>query len=140
MSNSSNARQPSSGHFAPPIPSASDRRDTDRLRYDIQVGVSTDHRLFVGLTANISAGGLFIATDEPLKKGDRIEVRFSIPGTVHVFHKHATVCWTRPFDGENQTHTRTRAGAGVRLDDLSDDEAKVLDAFLQVHEPIFYDV
>lgn len=139
MTSSRNPHPQSSGNF-PPIPSGNDRREAQRLRYDIQVGVATDHRLFVGLTSDISAGGLFIATDEPLKKGDRIEVRFSIPGTDHVFHKHATVCWTRPFDGESHSHMRTRAGAGVKLDDLSPDETKVLDAFLQVHEPIFYDV
>lgn len=117
--------------------SAADRRDGNRMRYDIKVGIASDHRLFIGLSANISAGGLFIATDEHLRKGDKLEVRFSIPGTDHVFNKHATVCWTRPFDAEGE---RNRAGVGVRLDDLSDDEARILNAFLQVHDPIFYDV
>lgn len=126
---SSTNRQPSQ---------ASERRDGGRRGYDIQVGVASDHRLFVGLSANISTGGLFIATDEPFKKGDTIEVRFSIPGANHVFHKHATVCWTRPFEGDGTS--QTRAGCGVRFDDLSDDETRILNAFLAVHDPIFYDV
>ncbi len=114
-----------------------DRRETLRKHFDIQVGVASDHKLFVGLMANISAGGLFIATDEHLRKGDKIEVRFSIPGSDHVFHKHATVCWTRPFDAEGH---HTRAGAGVKLDDLSDEEQRILNAFLKIHDSIFYDV
>lgn len=116
----------------------SERRDGGRQGYDIQVGVATDHRLFVGLAANISTGGLFIASDEPFKKGDKVEVRFSIPGANHVFHKQATVCWTRPFDSDGHGHSK--AGAGVRFEDLSEEEARILDAFLKVHEPIFYDV
>jgi uncharacterized protein (TIGR02266 family) len=122
-----------------PASGGNDRRDNLRSGYDIQVGVATDHRLFVGLTANISNGGLFIASDEPFKKGDKVEVRFSIPGANHVFHKHATVCWTRPFDASGGHH-HTKAGAGVRFDDLSDEESRILDAFLKVHEPIFFDV
>jgi uncharacterized protein (TIGR02266 family) len=114
-----------------------DRRDGGRLNFDVQIGVATSHRLFVGLTSNISAGGLFIATEEPLKKGDTLDVRFQIPGTDHVFQKKATVCWTRPIEGANEN---SRAGAGVKLDSLSDDEAKLLNAFLQTHDAIFYDV
>lgn len=118
--------------------SGPNRRDNHRQGFDIQVGVASDHRLFVGLTANISTGGLFIATDEPFKKGDSVEVRFSIPGADHVFHKQATVCWTRPFDADGQG--RTKAGAGVKFDDLTEEESRILNAFLKVHDPIFYDV
>jgi len=114
----------------------SERRDTDRLQYDIQVGVASDHRLFVGLVANISGGGLFIATEAPLRKGDAIDVRFSIPGSPHVFEKRAVVCWTRPFDAAGE---RVRAGAGVRLEGLTDEETRILNAFLQVADPIFFD-
>lgn len=116
---------------------ASDRRELARKAFDIQVGIATDHRLFVGLVSNISAGGLFIATDEHLRKGDQVEVRFSIPGHNHVFDKQATVMWTRPLsEGSNQ---RTKAGAGVKFSDLTDEETKMLNAFLQIHEPIFFD-
>lgn len=124
-----------------PISSATatgEQRYSSRRGYDIQVGVASDHRLFVGLTSNISTGGLFIATDEPVKKGDNVEVRFSIPGANHVFQKTATVCWTRPFD--NDGTSRTKAGCGVQFNDLSEEEARILNAFLAVHEPIFYDV
>jgi len=116
---------------------ASDRRELARKAFDIQVGIATDHRLFVGLVSNISAGGLFIATDEQLRKGDLVEVRFSIPGHNHVFDKQATVVWTRPLaEGSNQ---RTKAGAGVKFSDLTDEETKMLNGFLQIHEPIFFD-
>lgn len=120
-----------------PAASNSDRRDYGRCGFDIRVGVASDHRLFVGLTQNISAGGLFIATEEPLKRGDKVDVRFSVPGSPYIFEKKATVCWTRPVDGDGGDH-RTHAGAGVSFDHLTDEEQKILNAFLQVHDAIFF--
>lgn len=123
------------GHGARP---PEQRHDSRRLAYDVQVGVATRHRLFVGLTSNISSGGLFVATDEPLARGDQIEVRFRIPGSEHVFQKRAEVAWIRPFD-EGQSDSHQQAGAGVRLLDLSEDEKRMLNAFLDVHEPLFFE-
>ncbi len=113
-------------------------RHSRRSRFDIQVGVSTSHRLFVGLTSNISGGGLFIATREHLERGDRLEVRFSIPGSDYVFEKVAEVRWTRPID-EADVEANVDAGAGVALLDLNDDERRILNAFMDVHEPIFFE-
>lgn len=117
--------------------SSAERRDGGRRRFEVAVGVATDHRLFVGLVSNISAGGLFISTEEQMSKGDKVEVRFSIPGTSHVFEKHATVCWIRPLEATGDSVSG--AGAGVRFDDLSDEEQRLLNSFLQQCEPIFYD-
>ena len=115
-----------------------EKRHDTRRTFDIQVGVSTDHRLFVGLMANISTGGLFVATDQQLQRGDHVEVKFQIPGSDHVFHKDAEVCWIRPYDDHNPDNSG-RAGAGVRLVDLSDDERRMLNAFIEVHEPLFFE-
>jgi len=115
-----------------------EKRRNSRSTFDIQIGISTHHRLFVGLMSNISTGGLFVATEETLEKGDRVEVRFQIPGSDHVFHKEAEVCWTRPYD-DNNLDNSGRAGAGVRLVGLDDKEKRMLNAFIEVHEPIFFE-
>lgn len=122
------------------VPSAAgaNLRASERPAFDIRVGVATDHKLFVGLTQNISAGGLFIATEAPLKRGDKVQVRFSVPGSNYVFDKQATVCWTRPVDADGGD-SRTHAGAGVKFENLSDEEQKILNAFLQVHDAIFFE-
>ena len=117
----------------------SEQRIVRRGTFDIQVGVSTRHRLFVGLSANISTGGLFVATDEQLNRGDSIEVRFRIPGSEHIFQKQAEVAWTRPFD-QNQADRQAQAGAGLRLLDLSSEEKRMLNAFIDAHDPLFFDV
>jgi uncharacterized protein (TIGR02266 family) len=117
---------------------AVERRVSPRAEFELSVGVATDHRLFVGLAADISAGGLFIATDEKLQRGDHVEVRFSIPGSHHVFQKRAVVRWIRPISDADE-NAGSKAGVGVQLEDLTPDEAKILNAFLKMHEPIFYD-
>jgi len=117
----------------------SEQRTERRGTFDIKVGVSTRHRLFVGLSSNISTGGLFVATDEQLSRGDSIEVRFRIPGSEHVFQKQAEVAWTRPFD-QNQSDRQAQAGAGVRLLDLTNEEKRMLNAFIDAHDPLFFDV
>ncbi|HAN32070.1 MAG TPA: hypothetical protein DCQ06_10775 [Myxococcales bacterium] len=114
------------------------RRADKRRSYDLQVGIATKHRLFVGLTANISTGGLFISTDEELSRGDRVEVKFQIPGSDHVFVKSGEVVWTRPFD-QNQTDRQAQAGAGLKLIDLSDEELAILNAFIDAHDPMYFD-
>ncbi|MCO4763884.1 MAG: TIGR02266 family protein [Myxococcales bacterium] len=116
-----------------------EQRTERRSAFDIKIGVATRHQLFVGLSANISSGGLFVATDQELKRGDAIEVRFSIPGSEHVFQKKAEVAWTRPFD-QNHSDRQAQAGAGVRLLDLTNDEKQMLNAFIQAHDPMFFDV
>jgi uncharacterized protein (TIGR02266 family) len=120
-----------------------DKRASFRKHFDIQVGVATQHRLFVGLSSNISSGGLFIATEEDLSPGDRLDVRFSIPGSTHVFVKAAEVCWIRPIDDANGHNGgeegALRSGAGVRLLDLTEEERRILDGFLKAHDPIFYE-
>ena len=118
--------------------SGANQRADKRRAFDLQVGIATKHRLFVGLTSNISTGGLFVATDEPLNCGDRVEVRFKIPGSEHVFHKAGEVVWTRPFD-QNQTDRQAQAGAGLKLIDLSDEERRILNAFIDAHDPLFFD-
>ncbi len=136
-----NPRDVGQGRDSVPVaaPSAEHRAGGRRLGFDIQVGIATRHRLFVGLTANISSGGLFVATDETLVRGDQLEVRFRIPGSDHVFQKQAEVAWTRPLD-ESLSDAMQQSGAGVRLLDLTDEEKRMLNAFIEVHDPIFFDV
>ena len=113
------------------------RRYGPRAQFEISVGVSTKHRVVVGLVDNLSTGGLFIATDQELKKGDTVEVKFTIPGVAHSFDKKGEVAWIRPYD-ELGNDRNAQAGAGVRLLDLTDDEKHMLNAFIDEHDPMFF--
>jgi len=114
------------------------RRERRRHRFELEVGVSSPHRFYTGLVRNISAGGLFIQTEADLSTGDEVDVRFTIPGSSHVFEKKAQVRWIRPHDPYGADSTLT--GVGVKFLELSDEEAKLLNAFIRDHDAIFYDI
>ncbi len=56
-------------------------RASERYDLEIKVDLESDHNFYTGLTQNISAGGLFIATHQLRRIGDRITLKFQIPGT-----------------------------------------------------------
>jgi uncharacterized protein (TIGR02266 family) len=113
------------------------RRWGPRAQFDIKVGVESAHRMFVGLVDNISTGGLFIATEQELKVGDKIEVKFTIPGSEHNFDKKAEVMWVRPY-ADVDTDRNAAVGAGVRLLELTDDEKLLLNGFIDQRDPMFF--
>lgn len=68
---------------------------------------------FAGVTKNICAGGLFVATLRPLAIGERITVRLRLPGDVEPVEALAEVRWSRPF----QELDDRPAGLGLRFID-----------------------
>jgi len=130
--------QPGHGHGGGMSTTGPEKRLSVRKAFDIKVGISTHHRIFVGLASNISDGGLFVATEEDLDTGDHVDVRFQIPGSDYVFQKRGEVCWIRPFDGSTSDNDALQ-GAGLRLVDLTDDERKMLNEFIGNNETLFFD-
>ena len=56
-------------------------RASERFDLEVKVDLESDHNFYTGLTQNISAGGLFIATHHLRRIGDRITLKFQLPGT-----------------------------------------------------------
>ena len=59
-------------------------RVAERFDLEVKVDLESDHNFYTGLTQNISAGGLFIATHQLRRIGDYIKVSFSLPGSTHL--------------------------------------------------------
>ena len=62
----------------PPVPNTPSQqqyvRAAERFDLEVKVDLESDHNFYTGLTQNISAGGLFIATHVLRKIGDRISL------------------------------------------------------------------
>jgi Tfp pilus assembly protein PilZ len=56
-------------------------RASERYDLEIKVDLESEHNFYTGLTQNISAGGLFIATHHLRRIGDRIALKFQLPGS-----------------------------------------------------------
>jgi uncharacterized protein (TIGR02266 family) len=112
-------------------------RVAERFDLEVKVDLESDHNFYTGLTQNISAGGLFIATHQLRRIGDYIKVKFSLPGAASAVSVNTEVRWIREnsllhrFDGST--------GMGVRFIDLSEEASQVILSFLESRDSLYYD-
>ncbi len=68
--------------------------------------------------ANISTGGLFILTEEPIRAGTRMVIRFELP------NKHRVIAVSRVC------YTRKGQGLGVEFLSLDDEDREEIEAYI----------
>jgi uncharacterized protein (TIGR02266 family) len=117
--------------------SAQNARVFERFDLEVKVDLESDHNFYTGLTQNISAGGLFIATHHLRRIGDRITLKFALPGTEMPIAVETEVRWIR----ENSSLQRVdgATGMGVRFINLSADATAAIQKFLQSRDSLYYD-
>ena len=91
---------------------ASDGR-VGRVALEIPVQLRNREGSCGGVTKNICAGGLFVATIRSFPIGERVAVRLAIPGDAEPVEVLAEVRWSRPF----QELDDRPAGLGLRFID-----------------------
>ncbi|MEK6409045.1 MAG: PilZ domain-containing protein [Acidobacteriota bacterium] len=69
--------------------------------------------------ANISTGGLFISTEEPIRAGTRMVVRFELPG-----NKHRVIAVSRV------AYVKKGTGLGVEFLSLDEEDREEIEAFI----------
>ena len=112
-------------------------RASERFDLEVKVDLESDHNFYTGLTQNISAGGLFIATHHIRRIGERITLKFSFPGSDQPIAVETEVRWIR----ENSALQRTdgSSGMGVRFINLTPEASAAIQGFLQSRDSLFYD-
>jgi len=112
-------------------------RAAERFDLEVKVDLESEHNFYTGLTQNISSGGVFIATHHLRKIGDRITLKFTLPGSDKVLDVETEVRWIR----ENTALMRAEGGTGtgVRFINLSPETSAAINAFVQARESLYYD-
>src|SRR5262245_43766441 len=112
-------------------------RASERFDLEVKVDLESDHNFYTGLTQNISAGGLFIATHHLRRIGDRISLKFTLPGSDNPVTVETEVRWIR----ENSALQRADGGTGmgVRFMNLSPEASAAINAFIESRESLYYD-
>ncbi|HNR90214.1 MAG TPA: PilZ domain-containing protein [Spirochaetota bacterium] len=92
----------------------SNKRKHDRANVTIRSEVRSPESITLSKTVNVSRGGLFISTPEPLGEGSELNLTIQVPGG-EVLEIRGKVKWVRQneVDGE-------RAGMGIEFVDASD--------------------
>jgi uncharacterized protein (TIGR02266 family) len=112
-------------------------RASERFDLEVKVDLESDHNFYTGLTQNISAGGLFIATHQLRKIGDRINMKFLLPGSEKPVMVECEVRWIRENTALQKVDGST--GMGVRFIDLSPEASAAINNFLKSRDSLFYD-
>lgn len=113
-------------------PNGVEQRAFVRTELNVEVTLTSDSHFFVGLTNDISAGGIFVSTYRPLELGSKVEMEFALPeGTIRV---KGTVRWRR--DGSESSSP----GVGISFEELTPETQKLIQRFCAKRPPLYYDL
>jgi len=113
------------------------QRRAERHAIEVAVDFESDSNFYAGLTQNISTGGLFIATHLIRKVGERINLKFTLPGAAKAIEVETEVRWIRENSALMRAHGAT--GMGVRFINLSPEASAAINSFIQSRESLYYD-
>jgi uncharacterized protein (TIGR02266 family) len=116
-------------------PNPAHRRATPRCNVELEVNLETDSNFYMGLTENISEGGLFVATHRYKPLGTLVTLSFRVPNRAEPITIKGEVRWLRPANGRNEVHP----GMGIQFVDVGPDELAAIRAFIRKREPLFYE-
>jgi len=108
-----------------------------RLKTALDVYFGAEKQLeltsFTSVSIDLSCGGLYLPTNTPLKVGEDILLRFSLPDTTSAITCKATVAWANEQDSPCNPEFPT--GVGVRFVDLSTNNRNAIYRFLKLRKP-----
>jgi uncharacterized protein (TIGR02266 family) len=99
------------------------------------VGFESEASTFTGITADISEGGVFVATHSLPPIGSEIDLRFSLPAGPEL-HTRGIVRWLR--DSHDETESAP-PGIGVEFSTLAERELALIRAFIDQCEPTIFE-
>ncbi len=112
-----------------------DRRQSQRHSTDLKVTMLSETNFYMGLSENMSEGGLFVATHQIQPIGTIVDLKFKLPMVEEPLEVKGEVRWVRPFSEDIDAHP----GMGVRFLNLSDKQVQQIKAFLKTRPPIYYE-
>ncbi len=110
--------------------SGADKRTTERLPIRMLVEYESSEDFLIDFTANMSIGGMFIQTTNPLPEKTRFRLRFRIPGREKPVDTVGKVCWVLPPEEAGCM----QPGMGVRFDDLDPEDLACVEEMLAAWE------
>lgn len=105
---------------------AMSRRFYPRAPLELRVQYRTTGSFLISYTSNLSRGGLFIETDQPLPEGTAVTLRFRVPGgedKANEIETTAVVMWVR----RERSPIGEPPGMGMRFDKVDQDWGGLVD-------------
>jgi type IV pilus assembly protein PilZ len=100
-------------------------RTSERSPIELKVEYQRMNTFFADYTKNISRGGTFIGTENPLEVGTRFTFKLAIPALTEPLQLTGEVRWVRPRSEEGD------AGMGIQFIFANDSERAVIDQVVE---------
>ncbi|MBK6849928.1 MAG: TIGR02266 family protein [Proteobacteria bacterium] len=124
------------GESAEPAVDPADRRACPRAPIEAEISLTSEHNLYAGIANDISEGGVFVATYQPLPVGTEVAIELSFEGVGGPrLRVNGEVRWHRG----DKVASRAAPGMGLRFIDLQDDLRQWIAEFVRQREPEFFD-
>jgi uncharacterized protein (TIGR02266 family) len=104
-----------------------------RHEVTVEVTFESEHNFYTGVTQDLSAGGLFVATPVLRPIGECVRVRFTIPGIPETLDAITEVRWVRARDTADGD-----AGMGLQFLQMSPKTKLAVKAFAERREALVY--
>lgn len=109
-------------------------RQSPRVKMQAAVDFHSDDNFFNGFSANISDGGLFVATVNLVPLGTEVDLSFSLPSGERI-EARGVVRWVREV---NDQLPDAFPGIGVQFSALKPEAQTAIDQFLAQRDPLFF--
>lgn len=103
----------------------SDLRKSERIKKGLKSEVFSDEHVSFSSSVDLSKGGMFISTPEPLSSGTELKMTIHIPGHGEVDVK-GVVKWVRAEETDSE-----KAGMGIEFISVDSALKKKLDEFVR---------
>lgn len=115
-------------------PDSKEARRNGRVRMHTSIDMRSDSNFFTGFSMDISEGGVFIATVDPVPRGTQVELDFTLPGG-RPMKVTGVVRWVREA---NSRHPELMPGVGVQFTGLPPEVASAISSFVTTRDPMFF--
>jgi len=113
-----------------------DARSHRRLCLELEVSLESDSNFYMGLTENLSDGGIFVATHAIQPIGTVVALTLRLPTRAKPLTLGGRVRWVREFvDG-----LEGLPGMGIEFVTISEENARAIREFLVARTPLFFDM
>jgi uncharacterized protein (TIGR02266 family) len=104
-----------------------DRRVEPRVDVDLEVHYRTAQEFIAAYLRNISGGGIFIRTQQPLPLNQQVQVRLNLPAAPRPLTVRGLVVWTTPYPSRSSFPS----GMGVKFLNLDPEAEKIIAGFIK---------
>jgi uncharacterized protein (TIGR02266 family) len=116
----------------PELPFELERPAEPRASLGVDISLSSESTFFVGITGDLSEGGVFVVTYQAVPKGAALDLEFRLPKVT--VHARGRVRWFRRATED------TPPGVGIAFTAMSTPDRKQIERFCRRRAPLYYDL